>query len=532
MKKYITLILVAFVTLFSSCFKDLDTIPIDEDEITSANLFYDLEDYTQFMAKVYAGLSLTGQQGPAGMGDINVADEGFSSYLRQLWVHQEIPTDEAIVAWTDPGLPQYNFQEWTSASDFAEMMYYRIFYQITLCNEFIRNSSDEKLAEKGLNAEDIAVVKTYRSEARLLRALSYWHALDMFGSVPFVTEEDDLGAFLPEQISKEDLFTYIESELIELETELIGARQNEYGRMDVASAWMILAKLYLNASVYINADKNTECITYCKKIIDAGYELEPRYQDLFWLGNESSSEIIFAIPQDGINSKTYGGTTFIIHAGIGGTMNDISPTVYGIDGGWGGHRVTPEFVEIFDIPDGTDPRGMFYTDGQNLEIDDYAQFTDGYAVDKFRNSNITENGDTLIGGNLTFVDTDFPLFRLADVYLMYAEAVVRGGTGGDMATAVGYVNDLRERAYGNTDGNIAQGDLDLNFIIDERARELYWEGHRRTDLIRFGKFTGDEYVWAWKGGVQEGTSTDSKYKLYPIPAAEINANPNLTQNGY
>lgn len=533
-KNYIIL-LALMVTMFSSCFKDLNTEPIDEDEVTSANLFNNLIDYKQFLAKTYAGLSLTGQEGPAGQADINVSDEGFSSYLRQLWVHQEIPTDEAVVAWTDPGLPQYNFQKWTSSSDFAEMMYYRIFYQITLCNEFIRNSSDEKLSGKELTDADVAEIRVYRAEARLLRALSYWHALDLFGSVPFVTEKDDLGAFLPKQISKKDLFDYIESELLDIEPTLVDARQNEYGRMDKASDWMILAKLYLNASVYIGEDKNTECITYCKKIIDAGYTLDSRYQNLFWLGNEKNNEIIFAIPQDGTNSKTYGGTTFIIHAGIGGSMNDIAPSVYGIDGGWGGHRVTPQFVGLFsDITGATDSRAMFYTDGQTLDIDDYAQFTNGYAVDKFRNSWISEDGnDTLVGSNQTFVDTDFPLFRLADVYLMYAEAVLRGGTGGDVATALGYVNDIRERAYKDESGNITEAQLTLDFILDERGRELYWEGHRRTDLIRFGKFTGASYLWAWKGGVQTGASTDAKYNLYPIPAAEINANPNLTQNqGY
>jgi starch-binding outer membrane protein, SusD/RagB family len=116
---------------------------------------------------------------------------------------------------------------------------------------------------------------------------------------------------------------------------------------------------------------------------------------------------------------------------------------------------------------------------------------------------------------------------------MYAEAVLRGGTGGDAGTALNYINMLRERAYGDTGGNVAAADLTLDFILDERARELYWEAHRRTDLIRFGKFTGDNYLWAWKGAVQEGREVDAKYNIFPIPAADVVANPNLTQNtGY
>jgi len=115
---------------------------------------------------------------------------------------------------------------------------------------------------------------------------------------------------------------------------------------------------------------------------------------------------------------------------------------------------------------------------------------------------------------------------------MYAECVLRGG-GGNAGTALGYVNALRERAYGNTNGDITAGELTLDFILDERARELWWEGHRRTDLIRFGVFTGGTKLWAWKGGTEEGVATAETKNLYPIPAAEMLANPNLTQNpGY
>jgi hypothetical protein len=122
---------------------------------------------------------------------------------------------------------------------------------------------------------------------------------------------------------------------------------------------------------------------------------------------------------------------------------------------------------------------------------------------------------------------------LADVYLMYAEAVLRGGSGGDAATALNYVNMIRERAYGDEGGNITAADLSLDFILDERAREFYWEAQRRTDLIRFGKFTGDDYLWEWKGAVKNGRSIDQKFNIYPIPAADVIANPNLTQNsGY
>jgi len=176
-----------------------------------------------------------------------------------------------------------------------------------------------------------------------------------------------------------------------------------------------------------------------------------------------------------------------------------------------------------------DPRALFYTAGQKLEIESISTFTDGYAVAKFKN--VTKNGVAGSDASGTFTDTDFPLFRIADVYLMYAEATLRGG-GGSETTAIEYMNALRSRGT-DTFGKVSASNFNLDFILDERARELYWEGQRRTDLIRFGKFSDGNYVWPWKGGVKEGISTPSYLNLFPIPATDLNANPNLSQNtGY
>jgi len=201
-------------------------------------------------------------------------------------------------------------------------------------------------------------------------------------------------------------------------------------------------------------------------------------------------EIIFPIRYSGEHTQTWGGTTFIIHAGVGG---DMVPGDYGIDGGWGGTRTTQQLVEKYI---GDDNRAMFFTEGQTLEINDVGNFQDGYAVTKFRNMSYDADGVGTPGFSLTFPDTDFPMFRLADVYLMYAEAVIRGG-GGNMSTAVGFVNDLRTRADATT---VSESDLTLDFILDERARELCWEGHRRTDLIRHNKFTGGSFWLMPEGG--------------------------------
>ena len=522
-KNIILLGFIAVISVFESCVKDLDRVPFYE--VTSATVYNDPANYRSIIAKVYAGLALSGQQGPAGKADISGIDEGFSTYLRQYYKAQELTTDEAVIGWNDGSIKDYHNMNWTSANEFIAAMYYRIFYQITLCNEFVRETTDEKLAERNLSSN--TDIKTYRAEARFLRALSYWHALDMFGNVPFVTEKDALGAFLPTQTNRKDLFTYIESELKDIENTLVDAKKNEYGRADKGAAWTLLAKLYLNAEVYTGTSRATDCITYCNKVIAAGYSLESSYENLFKIGNDKSNEMIFAVRFDGLNSKTWGGMTFLVHAPVGGTMRAAD---FGINGGWGGLRTTKNFVGLFsDVTGKTDTRAMFYTSDQSLEIDDIAEFKQGYAITKYKNVDQAGKAGTDPEGN--FPDTDFPMFRLADVHLMYAEAVLRGGTGGTQAQALAYVNALRARAYKGSTGNLTT--ITLNDILDERGRELYWECHRRTDLIRFKKFTTGDYVWQWKGGVKAGKSVTDIYNIFPLPSADVVANPKLVQNpGY
>jgi hypothetical protein len=515
------------IGVISSCNDDLNVIPIDPDEQTAATVYDDPDSYKQILAKIYAGLATTGQQGPAGDPDIAGIDEGFSSYLRMYWYHQELTTDEAVIGWNDQTIKDFHNQNWGAGDVFVQALYSRLFYQITFVNEFLRETTDDKLGSRGVEESLKQEIAFFRAEARFLRAMSYWHAMDLFGNVPFVTEENPIGAFLPEQIDRTSLFSYIESELLDIESKLKPARQNEYARVDQAAAWMLLAKLYLNAGVYVNTNKYTEAVTYSKKVIDAGYEISADYASNFMADNHNSKEIIFPVAFDGLSTQTYGGTTFITHAAVGG---DMSTGDFGVDSGWGGTRTTSAFVNKFDDTSGdSDSRAMFFTNGQDLDINDISVFTDGWAITKWKN--VDASGSP--GSSLTFMDIDFPVFRLADAYLMYAEAVLRGGSGGTVAEATGYVNELRERAYGDTSGNISELELNLDFIIDERARELYWECHRRTDLIRFGRFSNTEDVWPWKGGVKDGIATDSRYDIFPIPSSDLAANPNLLQNqGY
>ncbi len=519
--------LVFTMALVTSCY-DLDLEPLAESELTSASVFDDPAAYKQFLAKLYAGLAVSGQEGPAGKPDISGIDEGFGQYLRGYWMAQELSTDEAIVSWNDQTIKDYHYQTWTSTDVFITALYYRVFYQVSLANEFMRETTQAKLDSRGESDQTQADVKVFRAEARFLRALSYWNGIDLFGNIPFVTEDDPVGNFLPEQKTRAFVFDYIEQELKDIESELANPGANEYGRADKAAAWTLLAKLYLNAEVYTGTARYSDCITYCNKILDAGYTLSDDYSRLFMADNYTqANEVIFPIVIDGVHTKSYGGTTYIIAAALNGDWGNLLE-MFGTTAGWGGNRSTKALVEKFP-ESGADQRAMFWTDGHTLEIDNVGDFFQGYGVVKF--TNLTSAGQP--GSSKEFMDTDFPLFRLADVYLMYAEAVLRGGQGGSSATALEYVNDLRERAYGNVSGNVSQGGLTLDFILDERARELYWEGHRRTDLVRFSSFSRSSYVWPWKGAVKDGKSTDPKFDLYPIPADDMGANPNLVQNpGY
>lgn len=528
--RYTFSILAALFTgvLLSACINDLDTEPLNKRITTSASVFKDPASYKEFLAKLYGSMTLTGQRGEYGQPEISAPDEGTTSFMRTYWSAQEITTDECLNAWGDPGLVEFHGHNWSEQNSYIQLLYQRIFINIAYCNEYIREVTPRI---EGLPENMQADVTEYVAEARFLRALHYYFALDLWGNVPFVTEKDKTGAFLPEQIQRADLFAYIETELLDIAPMLDAPGQNEYARADKAAAWMLLAKLYLNAKVYTGTERYTDCLIYCKNIINSGvYSLNGSYPDLFLADNGTiSNEIIFRIAEDGNNGRNYGGVTFIIHAAVGGTMD--ADNDFGIgSGGWSGNRMTNSLVNKFDDPSGdTDARAIFYTDGQILDIDHPTVFKEGYLCAKFKN--LTSGGTK--GQNATFVDTDFPMFRLADVYLMYAEAVLREGTGGDEATALGYINDIRERAYGDASGNITQGELTLPFIIDERGRELYWETHRRTDLIRFGMFTGDGYLWDWKGNVKAGTGSDSHYDLFPLPASDRAVNTNLVQNdGY
>jgi len=530
--KYLSSALIVAI-LTSSCAKKLDLFPTND--LTPEKTFSSAAGYKAVLAKIYGTLAITGNSGPAGNPDISGGlDEGSQvAFIRMLFNCQELPTDEAVVAWNDQTIHDFHDMKWTSADPFLKGIYARPIYNITLINEYIRESTDSKLTERGITGADADDIKKSVAEVRFLRAYNYWVMMDLFGKSTFITEADLVGTTLPQEIKRADLFAYIESELKGIDADLAPAKTIEYGRVDQGAAWALLARMYLNAAVYTGTAKYTEAVTYAKKVIGAGYSLYTGYPKVFMADNDKAKdEFMYAINCDGLRTQAYGNTTFFVHAACGD-----EGTEYGVGGGWYGYRSTSAFVNLFtDNTGATDKRAMFTTSKYGtspaqLVITDISNFDQGPHVKKY--VNIRSDAGPVSDSKRDFADIDFPVFRLSEMYLIYAEAVLRGGTGGDAATALNYINLIRTRAYGNATGNISGGQLNLQFVLDERGRELYWEGHRRTDLIRYGILTNNTYLWPWKGGVSSGTAVDAKYNLFPIPASNIVANPNLTQNtGY
>ncbi|MFL9484808.1 RagB/SusD family nutrient uptake outer membrane protein [Chitinophagaceae bacterium LWZ2-11] len=527
---HITAIASFIVAGASSCNKDLNLQPTNAN--TSDIEYSTPAGYKQVLAKVYGSYSLVSSTG-TGNSDVNIAgvtDPGTTDFIRAYWNLQELTTDEDVCAWNDANLQAFHNLNWTSSNIYLNCLYSRSLFQITVCNEFIRESTDEKLASRNITGKDATDIRHYRAEARFLRAYQYWVLMDLFANPPFVTEKDPIGKYIPPQIKRADLFAYIESELKAIDGDLVAPKQNEYGRADQAAEWGLLARLYLNAEVYLGAGKGryTDAVTYSSKVINAGFSLLTNFSNLFKSDNNvNNPEVILPIAYDATSSQNYGGTTFLVCSSHGTDPTDNKN--YGIPGGgWLGNRSTKSLPLAFgDYSGATDKRAMFGPG--NLEINDVLVFNDGLSVYKF--NNITSTGTIPYSPNGVLCSIDFPLFRLAEFYLTYIEAVQRGGAGGSSGQALQYFNLLRQRAYGNTSGNVTSYSIDD--ILTERQRELYWEGFRRTDLIRYGKFTGSTYVWPWKGGVKTGTGVDARFNLFPIPAAEIIANPNLIQNsGY
>ncbi len=503
--KKIILILFCILASVQGCTDDLNTEPLVEQSLDDL-LANDPDAVSGILSRLYASFALSGPDGPSS-GDIS-GDTGESPFLRGIINLQDFTADGMKNRWGDDGLDQLTTtSDWDENNKFFGYMYNRIYYTIPQANNLL-----SILNSVSIDGQDQVV-----GEVKFLRGLAYYYLIDTFGKGVLVTENEiGVSAPLPEA-TRAELFTFVENDL--LEAEALISNTKSYGRANKAAVQMLLAKLYLNAEVYIGEDRYSEALTFIKKVIDeGGYTLAPDFVSNFSGDNDSSSEIIFTLIADSETSQSYGNTTYIVNGSMGSeTMPIIN---FGAAEGWSGHRATKAWYGLYE--DNDDRGELFWTEGHNYEMADYKAWTDGYPSVKFRNSGFS----TTLPAT-TFSSTDFPFYRLADAYLIYAECVLRGAAGGDASQALNYVNEIRQRSNANT---IGLSELTLDFILDERARELNMEGQRRTDLIRFGKFTGSSYIWPWKGNTAQGTSIPDYYNLFPIPLSALEANPNLNQN--
>ncbi len=427
--------------------------------------------------------------------------------------------------WLDGGRWQrLHRHEWTTNEFYINNMWSFIFDGVNICNQLIFQF---ELAGGALAENAIA-------ELRALRAFYYFWGVDIFGNIPIETEFDVPDDYIPTQNTREEVYNFIEEELlavIPILTEEVGPVT--YGRMTKYGALTTLAKLYLNAEIYTGTPQWQKADDVLDQIIDANkYDLTPNYLDNFLIDASGSTESILSVPYDDVFA---GGLTlhyFSLHYqhqekfGLQATpwngicameefynsFEDTDKRREGLLAGpqFGSDGVTPLTDPLYEPFDPTNPAGVFDQDGPNInltpainELEPGALRQAGARIGKFE---IEEGIDA---DN----SADFPIYRYSDVLLMKAETAWRLND----ASAIDYVNMVRERA---TLDPVTTVDEDL--ILAERGKELYIEGHRRTDLIRFGRF-GD--AW-WEKEVTD----QSCIGLWPIPQPQIDANPNLQQN--
>ena len=530
---------VASAALLTACVGDLNTIPLNPTDVTSETAYgADELGYVQGLTKIYNQLVSNNTQ------DLQVADGGASEFIRAFWSTQEVTADGAKCAWGDAWVNDLNNNTWKGdvLNDAVYAVYVRTLQGVTYVNEYLRQTSDENLNLRGVSAEVKNKIQSLRAEARFLRAYFYWAAMDTFGQVPFATENSPFGGgYNPPQTPATEVFNFIVEELNDLasETSAMPAAQSNYPRADKGSVLGLLARVYLNAEVYTGTPMWNEAKVTCEKIFTLGYKLAPTHAELFRGDNgenaNAKGEFLFAAAYNAEKIQSYGGTTYLTLSTLSGDDGAINIT--GINGGWAGNRVPYGYVAKWF----TDVKGANYETGEYTYTDKRA----GYFFIKGRTESMEDNLNTFLNGwscikfnnvphdtdpvefaataaTKNFSDIDFPLIRLGEINLIYAEACMHAG--GD---ASAQVKALADRA-----GVAAPKTIDADFLLAERSRELMWEAHRRTDLIRFGKWIKG-YNWTYKGGNFAGQDLPSHFNVFPVPSTELSTNLDLNQNpGY
>lgn len=568
MKKNIISIFTAVLAAvaFTSCVGDLDTLPLNETETTSETAYADEASYLQGLSYVNAYWAFVSQNDP-GEPDLDFDDAGKSELARMYMLLNELSADSFKCIWGDDFVNAIQYHSWTDADNSALVAAYsRCMKGITLANEYLLQTEDDKLSGRGHDAFKTKIAG-YRAEARFHRAMYYWVMMDLFGNPPFALPEN-IGGELPKQIKRADLYAWLETELLDLlsaDSAMPKKGEVAYPRPTQGSVGALLARMYLNAEVYTGTAQWEKARDMAQKVIKMGYTLHDNYAELFMQDNTTNGaieEFIFAIDYDNNHAQSWGGTTTLVSGTLSEDANKAIAVLLGLknaDGSdaekinvenWNGYHVADDYVARFNLQGVTweknhggfgydransDKRAFFYQGGATADIPDPKTFDNtttatGWYCWKF-NGRYSDGTTKAVESN-KFSSADYPIFRLAEMYLIYAEADARlnGGTV-TSSEAIGYVKALRDRAGVSTPSS---DDLTLDWLLDERARELMWEGCRRTDLIRYGYFTSASFPWTLKGGVANGKVALPSYRsIYPLILDDLNVNSNLEQNpGY
>lgn len=540
----------ATVVLFASCVHQLDTLPLNDTDYTSELAYKDSDSYIRGLAYINAYYSFVSQSDP-GSSDISVKDAGQSELIRQYINLNELSADSFKCVWGDSYVTDIQYDKWTSTINAAtDAVYTRCLKGIALVNEFLLQTEDAKLEARGHNAVK-GVVAGYRAEARFHRAMFFYLLMDLFGNPPFPMPEN-IGGEAPAQIKRADLYNWIEGECLDLlDGDMPEKGAVPYPRPTKGSVQALLARMYLNAEVYTGTPQWQKAKDAAKAVIEMGYILNPSFEDNFFQDNTETgaaeNEFIFAIDYDKDFAQSWGGTTTLASAAMDDDASSRVASLLGLSSDhvmverWNGYHVANDYVARFELKEvdwsgegfgynreTSDKRAFFINEG--TKEFDRADASTGWRCWKFssRYSDGRVNGADV--DNYKFSSCDFPVFRLPEMYLIYAEAEARLGDGTVTSSeGRGYIKALRDRAGVPTPDNIT-----LDFLLDERARELMWEGQRRVDLIRYGYFTAASFPWTLKGGIADGKISIPEYMtIYPILTTDMNANSKLVQNpGY
>jgi len=538
------LIYIIASVLLASCVNDLDTLPLNKTEPVSEYVYgKDENAYLSGLGRLYFQIVTND------LTDLQQMDGGASEIIRAFWSVQETTTDEAKCSWeNDAWVRALNTNTWSETqNDAVYAVYVRTLQGIALVNEYLRQTAPERLEARGVSADLARKIDSFRDEARFIRAYLYWMAIDCFGSVPFTTEKSPFGgAYFPQQASRADIFDFCVNELTYLmsdESDMPLPRSN-YPRADKGSAAGLLARMYLNSKVYTGVERWAEAKAVCEGIFGMGYTLCPDYAALFRGDNgenlQARGEMLWTVDYNAEKTQSYGGSSYILSATLASTDITDESRPNGQRNGWAGLRVPYEFVSrYFDVSgqdyltgayDVADKRGeVFYIKGRQESMENALySFMNGWSCLKFNNIPFGQTNESYLPQSAlkSFADVDFPMIRLGEIYLIYAEACMHLGEEG---MALPKLRELSSRAGVEPPQQISQ-----EFLVAERARELMWEAHRRTDLIRYGLFHTDAYRWPYKGGDSYAGQSFPEYKcIFPIPPTELATNDKLVQNpGY